>query len=141
MTEMSDLFRMYKRPDGSILVEFYVKPVGYVRQNWRSRHRQDRLGERIEAYNSYKATLRDLMAITMKQEDIEKFPKGPLWIKADFYFEDSNQVVSSDIDNLLKGVLDSCNRILIPDDRWIISAECKKRYAGPAKVIFQIGEL
>lgn len=133
---------MYNRPDGSIVVEFFVKPVGSVRQNWRSRFREDRLGERIEAYNNYKATLRDAMAITMKQQDIKKFPKGPLWAKADFYFTTPEEVLSrpADIDNLLKGVLDSCNGVLIRDDRYIISAECKKRLSdGSEMVIFAIG--
>ncbi len=138
---MNEILRMFKRPNGSVLVEFYVKPIGYVRQNWNSRYRSDRLGERINAYNSYKATLRDLLSIAMKQQGIEKFPKVPLWIKADFYFASPVELLGVDIDNAIKGILDSCNRILIPDDRWIISAECRKRYDGPEKVIFAIGEL
>lgn len=136
---------MSKMPGGRILVEFYVKPVGSVRQNRHSRFREDRLGERIEAYNNYKATLRDNMFYAMLQQGIEKFRKVPLCIKVDFYFAHPEEALSrpSDIDNLLKGVLDSCNGILIPDDRYVISAECKKRCitARVDQVIFAIGEL
>lgn len=139
---MNEILRMYNRPDGSVVVEFFVKPVGYVRQNWKSRHRQDRLGERIEAYNDYKATLRDNMFYAMIQQGIKKFPKAPLWMRANFCFYDREEMMSrsNDIDNLIKSVLDSCNRILIPDDRWVIQVEGTKGLImnGSERVIFRI---
>jgi len=114
----------------------------YVRQNRRSRWREDSTGMRAQNYNNYKALLRDLLAITMKQQGIQMFPEVPLWVKADFYLKSRKQLFRVDVDNLLKSCLDCCNSILITDDRWVIDAHCKKRYDnGIEKVIFAIGEL
>ena len=61
---MDECLRIYVHPGKRrrIKVKYFGKPVGYVRQNWGSRWRDDRLGERINVYNGYKALLRDLMA-------------------------------------------------------------------------------
>ena len=142
---MDEYLKMYVYPGARrrIQVKYFSKPVGYVRQNWGTRWRSDRLGDRVNVYNGYKALLRDLMAISMKSQDIEMLPKVPLRVDSTFCFATEREMMQVDIDNLLKGVLDSCKGILIPDDRWVVKAESFKKWSenGAEIVIFNIGEL
>ena len=142
---MDECLRIYAYPCARkrIKVKYFGKPVGYVRQNWGSRWRDDRLGERINVYNGYKALLRDLMALTMKSQGIEMLPKVPLRVDCTFCFATEREMMRVDIDNLLKGVLDSCKSILIPDDRWVVKAKSLKKWSGNGAeiVFFDIGEL
>lgn len=137
--------RIYVYPGARrrIKVKYFGKPVGYVRQNWGSRWRDDRLGERINVYNGYKALLRDMMAVVMTSRGIKMLPKVPLRVDSTFCFTTEREMMQVDIDNLLKGVLDSCKGILIPDDRWVVKAESIKKWLenGAEVVIFNIGEL
>jgi len=43
-----------------------------------------------------------------------------------------------DLDNYVKGVLDSCNRILWDDDSQIIQLQARKAWGSPARVVIQI---
>lgn len=127
-----------------IEVKYFGKPVGYVRQNWGTRWRSDRLGDRVNVYNGYKALLRDMMAVVMTSRGIEMLPKVYLRADSTFCFATEREMMQADIDNLLKGVLDSCKGILIPDDRWVVKVDSLlKKWSenGAEVVIFNIGEL
>ena len=54
----------------------------------------------------------------------------PLWI-AIIYVAPREQGHRCDTDNLLKAVLDACNGIVYPDDRWIDSISIRRYFGNP----------
>ena len=54
----------------------------------------------------------------------------PLWI-AIVYVAPVSQGHRCDLDNITKAVLDACNGIVYPDDRWIDSIDIRRYFGDP----------
>jgi len=72
---------------------------------------------------------------------------GPLYMRVDFFLPRPktlpkkvvHHVKKPDVDNLLKGVMDSCKGILWHDDTQVVYLVATKYYGDPPRVIIEIG--
>jgi Holliday junction resolvase RusA-like endonuclease len=96
--------------------------VPYVRMTRRGKF----VNPRAQKYLSSKNTLSMLIKSEMVEHDYDMMPaKTPLWVNI-LVQVPSSQGHRADIDNICKAVLDACNGIAYPDDRWIDELEIKR---------------
>ena len=52
-----------------------------------------------------------------------------------------HHVKKPDVDNLIKGVMDSCKGILWHDDTQVVLLTCAKHYGDPPRVVIEVGSV
>jgi crossover junction endodeoxyribonuclease RusA len=65
--------------------------------------------------------------------------KTPLTVEIEFNL--SNRLHTFDLDNAIKGVMDSANGIVYPDDRWIDGIKATRKLADNELTIFTVRTL
>ena len=91
-----------------------VEVVPYVRMTKRGKW----VDERAKRYLVNKEVIQYCIKGQMKKYGYEKLPgQTPLYVDL-FLKVLSHQGHKCDIDNLAKAVLDACNNLVYPDDRW-----------------------
>ena len=97
-----------------------VKP--YVRMTRRGKY----VNKQAKVYMRNKFVLQFKIKEDMRKRGHQMFPgQTPLWAKI-FIQVPSSQGHRCDIDNIAKAILDACNNIVYPDDRWIDELEIKR---------------
>lgn len=84
------------------------------------------VSEQAQEYLASKGTLSSKIKEQMNLQGIDILPaKTPLKISITVYVHTS-QGHRADVDNIGKAVLDSCNGIVYPDDRWVDVLDIKR---------------
>ena len=100
--------------DREVVVVCQVRHRPYVRQG-QTRFGTSPTGLKARAYNSYVIGVRDAITILMQQRGIAPFAaRERLAVSVEF-----RVVYEADIDNLLKGLFDTVQKAVFPDDRYI----------------------
>lgn len=100
-----------------------VKP--YVRMTRRGKF----VNKQAQEYLASKENLSTMIRNHMQFQGVEMLPgKTPLKVIIRL-FVSTNPGHKCDLDNQIKAILDSCNKVAFPDDRWIDQIDAQ-RYIG-----------
>jgi len=122
------------------------------------RPRFARCGTYVHTYNPRKSSeYRERVKIFAKRLRIKELLDGPLNVKIAIYMQipgswskkktakalagELRPTTQSDIDNLSKGILDACNKILWRDDSRIVRLEVEKYYSDEPRAEIEIEEV
>ena len=102
-----------------------VKP--YVRMTQRSKF----VNPQAKEYLASKAALQLQIKAAMMEHGYQMLPgQTPLWVCIDVTVPTS-QGHRADVDNICKSLMDACNGILWPDDRWVDDVGIKRTFGDP----------
>ena len=102
-----------------------IKP--YVRMTQRGKY----VSEQAQEYLASKAGLQEAIQAAMLEQGYAMLPaQTPLWVCIEVTVP-SSQGHRADLDNILKAVLDACNGVAFPDDRWVDDISIVRKIGPP----------
>lgn len=112
-----------------------IKP--YVRMTQRGKW----IKTQAKEYLVSKKNLQWKIKQQMQKMNLDPMPaRTPLSVGITVYTHTS-QGHRADLDNILKSVLDSCNGVVIPDDRWVDEIYITRKIGDEQHLILNIGLL
>lgn len=126
-----------KRGKMNVVVIDDMHFVPYCRMTQRSKY----VDPRARAYLACKEELQIKIKNQMQLHSIEMMPKRtPLYVLAAWTLT-KTQGHKADIDNYGKLLLDACNKIIIPDDRWVDKNLNERAFGNREHLEFVIGTI
>ena len=113
-----------------------IEIVPYVRMTRRGKF----VSKRAQRYLASKDNITLRVKEQMQAQNYDMMPgQTPLWVCIDIHTPTS-QGHKCDIDNLAKAVLDACNGVLWPDDRWIDDLSIDRKIGDKTYLGVSVGE-